>query len=420
MSHAPPLLGTELSTLRSVSEQTPQQRDRVRQAYIDAAVVDRTGGARTTGVRWWIKFCVYGRNTVPFTRLTAMSSLEEKVAAEQLLMDFAIWLATCRPSGKQISARTVSKYVSQVRAWHLRKFRTHICGDLDYSAIRGLVKGVCRSVVQPAKRERHGVRTQDLAEGIRRFVSSDTAPCAMWRAALTAAFCGLMRGAEFSLQDGASFDRLRHLTRADLKFVRRADGVLCAVLRMRPAKQYPGQTKDVPIIFEEGGSLLDPVHALKRMVELDPVEVRHQASTPLFRLGGAAITVRQVRDMVKLLMRGLGLDQSRFGAHSLRIGGATAALAAGMSAAAIRTAGRWGSDVYLLYCRASRQSAAGVSRLIGSTPFEDIERGMRFHDEELMLIDSELPEFELKEFVSQDLIDDALSDSETEVGDVRR
>ena len=54
--------------------------------------------------------------------------------------------------------------------------------------------------------------------------------------------------------------------------------------------------------------------------------------------------------MVKAMnMASIGLDPARFGAHLLRIGGATAALAAGLSPAAIRAAGRWASDVYMLY-----------------------------------------------------------------------
>jgi len=50
--------------------------------------------------------------------------------------------------------------------------------------------------------------------------------------------------------------------------------------------------------------------------------------------------VEQVRGTVKYLMLSLGLDPRKFGAHSLRIGGATAALSAGLSPAAIRAAGR--------------------------------------------------------------------------------
>lgn len=108
------------------------------------------------------------------------------------------------------------------------------------------------------------------------------------------------------------------------------------------------------------------------------------ATTPLFRhADGEAVSVKDIRRMVKWMMLQLGLDPARFGAHSLRIGGATAALAAGLSPAAIRAAGRWGSDVYAIYTRATREAAFGLTTVIGSTPFQDLERGVEFIDEEL-------------------------------------
>ena len=92
--------------------------------------------------------------------------------------------------------------------------------------------------------------------------------------------------------------------------------------------------------------------------------------------------------MVKTLMRLLGEDPARFGAHSLRIGGASAALAAGVPPALIRICGRWSSDVWELYARLSREAAANMTSLIGSTAFNDLERG--FHSEELEMLPSEM------------------------------
>ena len=148
------------------------------------------------------------------------------------------------------------------------------------------------------------------------------------------------------------------------------------------------------------------------MLELDPVPAEQAAFTPLFARAGRCISVREVRSMVQTLMGKLGLDRSRFGAHSLRIGGATAALAAGMSPAAIRAAGRWSSDVYRIYCRISRQSAAGVAAVIGSTPFEDLERGVQFADEELMLTAGEMPALSVDGFVERELLEDAWGEDE--------
>jgi hypothetical protein len=57
--------------------------------------------------------------------------------------------------------------------------------------------------------------TQDLARALKLYLSGDSAEAANWAAALMVAFCGLMRGAEFALQDGEAFCPSRNLTRAD-------------------------------------------------------------------------------------------------------------------------------------------------------------------------------------------------------------
>ena len=93
--------------------------------------------------------------------------------------------------------------------------------------------------------------------------------------------------------------------------------------------------------------------------------------------------------MVKSLMKLLGHDPSRFGAHSLRIGGATAALAAGVHPSIIRITGRWATDIWMVYARLTKQAAFRVSAVVGSTAFDDTERHA-FASEELELTPDEL------------------------------
>lgn len=64
----------------------------------------------------------------------------------------------------------------------------------------------------------------------------------------------------------------------------------------------------------------------------------------------------EVRVKVKQCMEAVGEDPRCYGAHSLRIGAATAALAAGVAPQQIRALGRWSSDVYEIYCRLSLHS----------------------------------------------------------------
>lgn len=90
------------------------------------------------------------------------------------------------------------------------------------------------------------------------------------------------------------------------------------------------------------------------------------------------------------MMASIGLDPARFGAHSLRIGGASAALAAGVPPALIRIMGRWSSDVYEIYCRMSLQSAVGVGQAIASAVVDPLQQ--TFQCEELEYLAHEVQE----------------------------
>ena len=50
--------------------------------------------------------------------------------------------------------------------------------------------------------------------------------------------------------------------------------------------------------------------------------------------------------------------------------------------------GRWSSDVYEIYTRASIESISLATLVIDSTPFNDIERG--FHTEYFETLDTEM------------------------------
>ena len=83
-----------------------------------------------------------------------------------------------------------------------------------------------------------------------------------------------------------------------------------------------------------------------------------------------------------------GLPPHLFGAHSLRIGGATAALSAGGEPSQIRLMGRWSSDVYEVYCRMSEAAALRVGAAIGSAAVRP--EALAFHEEHLELLPQEL------------------------------
>eukprot|EP00966_Prymnesium_polylepis_P263285 6081389-Prymnesium_polylepis.1 len=171
------------------------------------------------------------------------------------------------------------------------------------------------------------------------------------RALLAVAFCGLLRGGEAALSDGEEFDPRKHSTRGDIRFFTLPDGRRAAVLVIYQAKNSKQLTyKTVPVSLVGSGTLIDPIAELERMIELETVAEELRSIVPLFRDdAGAAFRRRDVSRVVKSLMDSIGLDPGYFGAHSLRIGGATAALAAGVHQSVIRITGRWSSDVWQIY-----------------------------------------------------------------------
>ena len=67
------------------------------------------------------------------------------------------------------------------------------------------------------------------------------------------------------------------------------------------------------------------------------------------------------------------VDPTKYGVHSLHIGGAAALLAAGCKAEVIMTMGRWSSDISRLYCRANTEDLMHWQRALGRQPFNPAE-----------------------------------------------
>ena len=357
----------------------------VKRQYLDASMADGRGGSHTTGVRWWLVFMVYVVHSDPLPDGRLMSDYRSAMLYEDYLEDYAVWLSVARPSGRQISHKSIGKYVSSVRAWYRREQRARLGLGHEGGRITDILKGYARQVPQPPKLERLGVAPAQLAQAWRRRGTEQ-----MWRSATSMGLVGLLRGCEFALTGGEAFQESEHITPADVTFFVQG-GRRHARVRMRKRKDLRmlnGKHDVVFITGEEPGAHFDPVLELERWLE-----IRQGWGLPddgaLFCLrDGTAITVDMVRDEVKALMESIGLDPAHYGAHSLRIGGASAALAAGVPPSLIRLMGRWSSDVYEVYCRLSSQAALRVGGSIAAAEVETVEGG--FNEEHLELLPVEM------------------------------
>ena len=341
--------------------------------YIDLSYHDGKGGDKSTAVRHWRRFCAEEAADGSFVRaLEATATRAEKLDEEYLVMRFACWLVVERG----VLPSTAEGYVSTVQAWHARRFGCRLCGGMPMMRLKALYKGMvtAQGGVRP-KRKRLGLKPRQLARMMARLLGGKSALEANWRACLATGFCGLLRGAELGVASGEAWAAETCLSRADVS-LRRNGGSEEAVLMTRPRKQGARKTqqgKQVPLLLVGGGRFLDPVKALKELFERDPVPEHERAATPLFRgMDGKAFSTARVRGVVKKLVELDGGDAKLYGAHSLRIGGATAALAAGVSALVIKAMGRWGSDVFEIYAHLSDVAARAFGRKVSSVDYEEV------------------------------------------------
>jgi len=139
--------------------------------------------------------------------------------------------------------------------------------------------------------------------------------------------------------------------------------------------------KSVAVYLASGGDI-DPYVELRKLVEADPVPPEMRAHTPLFRdpRTGGPISVPQLRDLVRMLMSAAGKRATAgdYGAHSLRVGGASMMVYLGADPVDVRALGRCTNECYQLYMQAygveARQLAAAASSVRPKAGFKHFDR----------------------------------------------
>ena len=320
-------------------------------------------GANSTGVRRWKTFCA--SEGIAFARaLETYAPLRLKLQEEWLCMRF---IASLVETGS-VSPSSAATYFGQVQGWHAKEYGVKLAAGMKLNRLPQMLKGLRRTMGDDSRRVRRGVSPQDLKRAMDKCLDPSNIVHANIRAAVSLAFQGLLRGAEFAV-DG-KFNTRTDMTRADVASL----SAQRLVVMMRPCKNMQHLTgKTVPLIIGAGGTLIDAVSEMANLQRVDPVSAAEAPLTPMFRQeGGAALTTRRVREWTAALMASINLDPSQFGAHSYRIGGATALFAAGADPTIIRTMGRWSSDCYRLYVRACFQQTLNWSRVCGSQEVHDV------------------------------------------------
>lgn len=308
-----------------------------------------------TGVRAWFEFCK-DKHLSPL-QVSVHRSYIQAIKEEWVLCKFAVWLRRSRG----IQGSSISSYVSQARSFN--ESGTSIKMGMECSMSRWkTIGGELRSSDRPQLVLREALEPQELVGGSAIFDIS-TPEGANLVAGLQTGAQALLRGGELGVSKATvKFDGSLHLSRADVVWCLDAE-VPHIKLKLYPVKKRLIKQALVVLPYRQ-----EPGNACRLITNLFNVDLVPEdlwATTPLFRNvadGGRSYHTDQWRDKVREVVKHLYHftdDQAKmYGAHSLRIGGATLLFRKGLSEDTIRLMGRWDTDIHRVYLRLHEMEVA--------------------------------------------------------------
>ena len=179
----------------------------------------------------------------------------------------------------------------------------------------------------------------------------------MFQAATTLAFFGLLRSSEYVSQHRSRYDSRFCLLRQDVWF---NYNFSIMYVRIKASKTDPFRSGCIIRVASLPNSVLCPVTLM-----LDYLRVRSSVPGPLFVLSMDPLQCLVRQDITVLLNRCLP-SLTNVNTHSFRIGGASAAAAAGIADSQIRILGRWSSNVYQRYLHLSDDTVRNLCEAVAS------------------------------------------------------
>lgn len=299
--------------------------DDLAERLMDSGLAASTRRAYRAGVHRYKRFC-------------ASHGLFARPAPETTILRF---VAHCTRAG--YTAARISGMLAGVRIWHVRRG----------TAWRGRTERIRLALKGAAKLPRSGQRPRiaatpfhlrALRSALRHMELQPADRAAAW-AAVSLGFLGALRASEYLCPAALTIDprhtcQWRHLTLS-----RGKDELVLPA--SKTDQLYAGTLVSLPAL----GGRMCPVNALRRYRRLVP---NRRPDQPLFsRADGQGCTPA----WLNRVLRDSHIDpQGRITSHSLRIGFATAAAAAGVPDATIQASGRWRGSSYLRYIRGPRLS----------------------------------------------------------------
>ena len=245
-------------------------------------------------------------------------------------------------------------------------FHAAICSHAiefkQYKKLYYVLRGIKRSQGKSKKRRKRAPITPNMLKtiNINLFNSGRQYEdkLMLWAALLTA-FYGFLRVSEYTSHRKKSYDPMSTLLFKDLTFTHQG----AVSLFIKASKTDPFRM-GVPLRLEPNGSCLCPVVALRHYIAVHPAR-----SGPLFTFqNGRFLSRRDMNDLLTNTTNGV----ANISSHSLRIGAASTAAAAGCPRWLIQALGRWSSDCFREYIRIPKATIKNTSRQLAKCTAADI------------------------------------------------
>lgn len=259
---------------------------------------------------------------------------------------------------RRLAHNTIKSYLSAIKFIHV--FRGFNLAGLFGDRLRLLVRAVKREQGPAFTRPRRLPITSALLSDLFFCASRSFSPfdAALFKAAFSLAFFGLLRVSEFTCPSSSQFSAQCHLGLQDIVFDSARQLML---VRIKVSKTDPFRAGAVVRI----ASSRHPLCATQAMSSFLRLR-RPLGPGPLFILSNGQFLTRH--HIVQLLALAFPeVPQGALGSHSFRIGGASMLCALGVPDATIQILGRWSSSAFKKYLHLSDEYIVSLHpRMVGN------------------------------------------------------
>lgn len=288
------------------------------------AFADSTKSAYTSQLKVYLDFCKeLGCSPFP--------------ASNENLCRYAAYLSRTR------AFSTVQQYMNVIRIAHLELGLPNPLKE-NWN-LKTLLKGIQRG--KAGMDYKFPISTEHLHKIKDTLNPHNVEDCQFW-AAVVICFFGLLRISNVTVKSTSSWDESKILHRSDITLTP-AGMILC--IRWAKNLQFKDRVLEVPLPWLQGRRLC-PTTAVGQFLALTGM-VPEEApllsySTPS---GLRVLTQNALRKRLTSVLPNIGVDPKKYSTHSLRRGGATWLMSAGVPVSAIKVIGDWKSDcVYKYLC----------------------------------------------------------------------